>query len=110
MSWTDRDEAFLKVATDLEFITAEQAAECHTAYETVAQTGARLTLAKLMLDRGILTAEKHSKIVAELRARGIHPKIGPFELLAKLGSGGSATVYKAVDTRSKTRFATVPGP
>ena len=105
MPWTERDEAFLKAARDLEFITEEQGAECRKAYETVSATGARVTLAKLMLDRGILTAEKHTKIAAELRSRGIHPKIGPFDLLAKLGSGGSATVYKAVDTRTKTVVA-----
>jgi eukaryotic-like serine/threonine-protein kinase len=98
---TPKDEAFLQVAKDLGHLTSDQVEESRAAFETVSAAGVKVTLAKLLQDQGRLSQENLNQIAAELRARGIHPNIGPYDVLTRLGTGGSATVYKAADPRNK---------
>ena len=99
--WTPKDEALLKVAGDLGYLTPEQCGECRAGYDAVAKSGAQMRLARLLLDKGTLTRNQLTQVNAELRKRGVHPSVGHYDLLKLLGTGGSASVYRAVDTRDR---------
>ncbi len=61
----------------------------------------KVSLEQLLLDKRYLSREQLKRVFAELHARGFHPTIGQYEILEKLGTGASATVYKALDKRTE---------
>ncbi len=99
--WSAREEAVVGTAQELGYLTPEQARESKASFEAVCQAGMKVSLEQLLLDKRYLSREQLKRVFAELHARGFHPTIGQYEILEKLGTGASATVYKALDKRTE---------
>ncbi len=95
----DLDIGSIAVAHGL--ITAEALKECRDDLRLMAERGLKLSLPDIFLSKSLLGRDKIVSLQKLKSAlSGEKAKLGPFELLAKLGEGGMGAVYRVRDTRS----------
>ncbi len=87
--------AFAEVAVEKGMLTPGQRDECVAAYEQISGHGVTLSFGSLCRQKGYLTRAQIAEVRQELRKRGILPRLGEYEIIEKVGSGGGGSVYRA---------------
>jgi len=93
---SSEDTLFGEIAVEKGLVTPEQVEECVQAQKVIADVGISQPLGQVMLAKGCLTKDALRQITREAMQRsGRRIKVGPYEVVAKLGQGGMGAVYKA---------------
>ena len=80
---------FEEVALSSGLLTGEQIKECHKIRDNLVKMGlTSRSLLQIALERGYLSADQAKKVQRQMQQGGVRPKLGGFELLAKVGAGG----------------------
>ncbi|MFP4027779.1 MAG: serine/threonine protein kinase [Candidatus Brocadiia bacterium] len=90
------DEIFAEVAKECGYLSEEELQECRKIRDELGQMGLTVRpLAQIAVERNFITGEERKEIRQAMVQRGVYPRLGGYELIAKAGSGGMGTVYKA---------------
>lgn len=92
-SSTETAASFGKVAIRLGFITPSQLEEAVKVQTTAAKAGLRKRLGEILIKKGYLTPEQFQQVIRSQTVK--NKRIGPYELISKLGEGGMGSVFKA---------------
>ena len=85
--------SFGKVAIKLGFVNQAQIEEAVKVQNTAAKAGLRLRLGEILIKKGYLSTDQFREILkGQTTGR---KRVGPFELISKLGEGGMGSVFKA---------------
>ncbi len=85
-------ENFGSIAIKLGFITKSQLEDAVRIQSEAAKAGLRKRLGEVLIESGFLSQEQMARILKNQVAR---KRIGDFELISKLGSGGMGSVFRA---------------
>ena len=91
----EQEQQFAEIAREKGLLAEAQIKECRDFVKLATQTGVKITLTKVVQDRGLLSPEQIKTVHREMRRRGVLPRIAGYELISKLGQGGMGAVYKA---------------
>ena len=91
----EQNNLFVEIALEKALLTQEQVTACRADQAKLAEIGYSRTVAQIARDKGFLTVRQTGEIRREMTKRGVLPKLGGYELIAKLGEGGMGAVYKA---------------
>jgi tRNA A-37 threonylcarbamoyl transferase component Bud32 len=93
---TNPDEVFAAIAVAAGFVSEAQRDECLQICNDFRKKGlAPRSFAKIAYEKRYLTRAQIKHIQREMRARGIHTRLGGYELLERIGSGAMGKVYQA---------------
>jgi len=93
---TNPDEVFAAIAVATGYLTEEQREECLKICAEFRQKGlAPRSCAKIAFEKKFLSGSQVKRVQKEMRSRGIHTRLGGYELLERIGSGAMGKVYKA---------------
>jgi len=92
------DTLFIELAIAKGYLDRAHAEEALSVQSATAQDGAgRRLLAQILEEEGWMTAEQVREVSSQIEEGGIRTgRIEGYRLLAKVGQGGMATIYKAV--------------
>jgi serine/threonine protein kinase len=101
-----RGDAFSDVAVELGLITPVQLGQALDAQRS-SGSGATKPLFDVLIELNLLTPEQVATIKQAQDKRSISSerRIGPFEIIEKIGAGGMGAVYRARDTRKGRQIA-----
>jgi len=91
-------DEFGKVALEMGFVTQRELEDAVRAVHVGAAAGIVRTLGSVMMDLGLLTRQQVHLVRAELARRGLPVRIGPYEILSRIGRGVTGSTYKAKQT------------
>jgi len=91
----EADRRFLEEAVARGAMTEEQAADCRRVLATLAEVDVSLTAAVVAIRKAHLTKETADEIKRALARK----RVGRYEVLDRLGRGGTGVVWRARDTR-----------
>lgn len=91
-----RDQDFIAKCLEQGLITQEQVDECTKLRDQAVQDGAHVTFAQIAVTQGYVRKQQAEEIYRQLDSERRTPmRIGGFEIIEKIGSGGMGTVFKA---------------
>ena len=91
----EEDHLFNEIAIEKGFITEEQADDCRRAHTQVTEAGLSRSLTRMMLEKNLITQDQAREIRAEMSRRGVHVRLGGYEVISRVGEGGMGTVFRA---------------
>lgn len=92
----DAESIFAQIAIERGYMTAEEVEECRQVVRKLRELKlAPRNLTQIAIERQFITRAQVKAVNSEMRARGIFPRLGGFEIMGKIGSGGMGNVYKA---------------
>jgi len=95
----DEETLFADIAVEKGFASGDEIEDCRHARERMTEVGLRQrSLSGIMIEKGMLSREQARRIRREMARRGVHPRMGGYEVVAKIGEGGMGSVYRARQT------------
>ncbi|MFH1423240.1 MAG: protein kinase [Planctomycetota bacterium] len=92
----DFDDKFGRIAIKKNFITSEQLTEALSIQEKVRnERGISKALGEILVQRGLITSKQITEILEE-QGKRLQNQIEGYEVVAKIGQGSMAAVFKAV--------------
>ena len=91
----DVDALFIELTLERQTLTEAQVERLRRTAAKLRTMGVSRTLLQIARDEKALSSEEAALVERELRKRGALPRIGGYEVMAKLGDGAMGTVYKA---------------
>ena len=102
----DPDLIFARAVVRKGLSTRKEVHTCLVERAATAEKGEERRLRDILIERGFITRLQAEKLDKDLeKGEATVTKIGPFELITRIGSGGMGSVYLARDTRVDKLFA-----
>ena len=89
------DDLFAEIVVEQGLLTEEQVAECSEARLRMTEMGFRRSLFQVVREKGLLNSQQVLQVRRSMKERGVLPRLGGYEILARLGQGGMGAVFKA---------------
>ncbi|HYG73924.1 MAG TPA: serine/threonine-protein kinase [Planctomycetota bacterium] len=100
------DEESLTYLVESGMASADELGRAMGIHAILNRNGSAVSLASILIEEGIITAEQWNQAEQELVMRKIsHTSIGPYSFIKKLGEGSTGEVYLVTDSNTGLLFA-----
>nr|MBC8443450.1 serine/threonine protein kinase [PVC group bacterium] len=89
------DSAFADMALEMGLVSRKEIEICREALRAADGNGGKFRLSGILRERKYLAKKQVLEVYRALHQQGLYPRIGNYEIMAKLGQGAMGRVYQA---------------